>query len=47
MVNNRMGTKIHRIKKADGTQVETKEEVGEELVNHFKEIMTEDNRARY
>ena len=41
-----MGTKIHRIKRYDGTQVEIREEVGEELVNHFKEIMTEDNGDR-
>ena len=26
--------------------METREEFGEELVNHFKEIMTEDNGAR-
>ena len=46
MVHNRLGTKIHKIKWADRTQVETREEVEEELLIYFKGIMTEDNYSR-
>ena len=46
MVHNRLGTKIHRIKRDDRTQVETREEVEEELTSCFKGIMTEDNNSR-
>ena len=41
-----MSTKIHKIKRADRTQVETREEVEEELSSYFKGIMTEDNYSR-
>ena len=41
-----MGTKIHRIKQVDRTQVETREQVEEELSSYFKGIMTEDNFSR-
>ena len=43
---NRLGSKIFKLKKSNGTQVETREEIEEELTNHFKEIMTEDNIDR-
>ena len=46
MVHNRLGAKIHKIKQADRTQVETREEVEEELSSYFKGIMTEDNYSR-
>ena len=46
VVHNRLGTKIHRIKRDDRTQVETREEVEEELSSYFKGIMTEDNFSR-
>ena len=46
MVHNRLGAKIHIIKQADRTQVETREEVEEELSSYFKGIMTEDNYSR-
>ena len=36
MVNNRLGSKIYKLKNTNGTQVETKEEIGEDLTNHFK-----------
>ena len=41
-----MGTKIHKIKWVDRTQVETREEVEEEQSSYFKGIMTEDNYSR-
>ena len=46
VVHNRLGSKIHKIKKADGSQVETIREVGEELTSYFKGIMTKDNNDR-
>ena len=46
MVHNRLDAKIHIIKWADRTQVETREEVEEELSSYFKGIMTEDNYSR-
>ena len=46
VVHNRLGAKIHIIKWADRTQVETREEVEEELSSYFKGIMTEDNFSR-
>ena len=46
VVHNRLSTKIHKIKRADRTQVETREEVEEELSSYFKGIMTEDNFSR-
>ena len=45
-VSNWLGSKIYNLKKSRGTQVGTRDEVEEELVNHFKEIMTEDNNER-
>ena len=41
-----MGSKIHNLKFPNRTQVGTRAEVEEVLVNHFKEIMTEDNNER-
>ena len=38
--------KIHIIKRADRTQVETREEIEEELSSYFKGILTEDNNTR-
>ena len=46
MVRNRLGTKIHRIKRDGRTQVETREGVEEELLSYFKGIPTEDNNSR-
>ena len=46
MVSNRLGSKIYNLKLPNGTQVGTQIEVEEGLVNHFKEIMTEDNSER-
>ena len=46
MVNNRLGSKIFKIKRTNETRVETREEIEEELTIHFKEIMTEDNTDR-
>ena len=45
-MHNRLSSKIHKIKKLDGTQVETRGEVEEELTSYFKGIMTEDNNDR-
>ena len=41
--HNRLSLKIHKIKKADGTQVETRGEVEEELTSYFKGIITKEN----
>ena len=46
VVHNRLGMKIHKIKRANRTQVETREEVEEELSSYFKGIMTKDNYSR-
>ena len=46
MVSNRQGSKVYNLKKPNRTQVGTKDEVEEELVNHFKGIMIEDNNER-
>ena len=46
MVHNILGTKIHKIKRADRTQVEIREGVEEELLSYFKGIPTEDNNSR-
>ena len=43
MVSNRLGSKIYNLKLPNGTQVGTRTEINEGLVNHFKEIMIEDN----
>ena len=45
-VNNCLGSKIFNLKLPNGTQVGSRAEVEEGLVNHFKEIMTEDNNER-
>ena len=45
-VSNYLGSKIFNLKLPNGTQVGTQVEVEEGLVNHFKEIMTEDNSER-
>ena len=45
-VSNRLGSKIYNLKLPNGTQVGTRVEVEEGLVNHFKAIMTEDNNER-
>ena len=45
-VSNHLGSKIHNLKFPNRTQVGTRAEVEEVLVNHFKEIMTEDNNER-
>ena len=46
MVHNRLGTKIHRVKRLDRSQDETRGEVEEEITNYFKGIMTEENSER-
>ena len=46
MVNNRLDSKIYKLKRTNGTQVKTREEIEEELTNHFKEIMIENNIDR-
>ena len=46
MVNNRLGSNIFNLKLPNGTQVRTRIEVEEGIVNHFKEIMTKDNSER-
>ena len=46
VVNNRLGSKIYKLKNTNGTEVETKEEIEEELTDYFKEIMREDNTDR-
>ena len=46
MGSNRLGSKIYNFNLPDGTQVGTRAKVEEALVNHFKEIMTEDNNER-
>ena len=46
MVNNRLGSKIYKLKNSNVTQLETREDIEEELTNHFKEIMIEDNTDR-
>ena len=43
VIHNRLGSKIHKIKMSDGTQVENRWEVKEELTIYFKGIMTEYN----
>ena len=45
-VSNRLGSKIYNLKLPNGTQVGTRAEVEEGLVNYFKDIMTEDNIER-
>ena len=45
-VRNRLGSNIYNLKLPNGTQVGTKAKVQEALVNHFKEIMTQDNSGR-
>ena len=45
-VSNRLASNIYNLKLPNGAHVGTKAEVEEALVNHFKEIMTEDNNAR-
>ena len=46
MVSNRLGPKIYNLKLPNGSQVGTKAEVEEALVNHFKDIMTKENIGR-
>ena len=45
-VNNHLGSKIFNLKIHNGTQVGSRVEVEDGLVNHFKEIMTEENNER-
>ena len=45
-VNNHLGSNIFNLKLPNGTQVGSRAEVEEGLVNHFKEIMIEDNNER-
>ena len=35
--------KIHKLRKTDGRNVETRLNIEEELVNHFKQVMAEDH----
>ena len=45
-LHNRHRSKIHKLRKADGNQVESRGEIEEELVHHFEEIMTKDRGDR-
>ena len=45
-ISNRLGSKIYNLKLPNGSQVGTKAEVEEALVNHFKDIMTKENTGR-
>ena len=42
MVHNRLGLKIHRIKRSYGSQVETRGEIEEEITSYFEGIINED-----
>ena len=46
VIQNRQRLKIHKLRKEDGRHVETREEIEEDLVNHFKQVMTEDQRNK-
>ena len=46
VIQNMHRSKIHKLRVTDGRYVETREEIEEELVNHFKQVMMEDRVNR-
>ena len=46
VLQNRNTSKIHKLKRADGSQVDTRREIEEELAQHFISILVEDGGER-
>ena len=46
VLQNRNSSKIHKLKRGDGSQVETRREIEEELTQHFVGILNEDEGER-
>ena len=42
VIQNRQRSKICKLRRSKGNQIESRREIEKELVHHFKEIMTED-----
>ena len=46
VLQNRNNSRIHKLKKADGSRVETRREIEDELTQHFPDILSEDGGDR-